>query len=330
MSQMSIIVPVYKVEQYIKRCVDSILGQTFTDIELILIDDGSPDNCPTICDEYAQTDPRVHVIHQKNGGLSAARNAGIDWVFANSDSKWITFIDSDDWVHPRYLEILYEASTKNSCKISMCILTNVYEQIKISEINNFNVKIVDSIGAYNIYEGKFYAYSCGKLFQRDLFNDVRFPVRKLFEDWFTTYKLLFKTDNIAIVDSSIYYYLIRNDSISNKSWSPDKMDVLQALDKKITFFKDNNIQHLYTLSKHWSFVMTYNHYYECRNSNIKNKFFYILFLRFRMKRLLLFCRKDFSINIKNHPEYFECAYPIFMFFYWYVCALKKRFSNNKD
>ena len=106
MPTISVIVPVYKVEKYIHRCVDSILSQTFTDFELILVDDGSPDNCGKICDEYAEKDIRIHVIHQENGGLSAARNAGIDWVFANSDSEWITFIDSDDWVHPEYLERL--------------------------------------------------------------------------------------------------------------------------------------------------------------------------------------------------------------------------------
>ena len=100
---ISVIVSVYKVEPYIRQCVDSILAQTFTDFELILVDDGSPDNCGAICDEYAAQDCRVRVIHQENGGLSAARNAGIDWAFANSDSQWLAFVDSDDWVHPDYL-----------------------------------------------------------------------------------------------------------------------------------------------------------------------------------------------------------------------------------
>ena len=107
MPEISVIVPVYKVEPYLRRCVDSILAQTFTDIEVILIDDGSPDGCPAICDEYVQQDNRVKVIHQENRGVSAARNAGLDWVFANSDSQWISFVDSDDWVHPQFLEYLH-------------------------------------------------------------------------------------------------------------------------------------------------------------------------------------------------------------------------------
>ena len=103
MPSVSVIVPVYDVEKTIRRCVDSILAQTYTDYELILVDDGSPDACGAICDEYAVKDSRVHVIHQENGGLSAARNAGIDWAFANTESQYLTFIDSDDWVHPLYL-----------------------------------------------------------------------------------------------------------------------------------------------------------------------------------------------------------------------------------
>ncbi|MCD7802997.1 MAG: glycosyltransferase [Clostridiales bacterium] len=109
MPEISVIVPVYKVEPYLRRCVDSILNQTFQDFELILVDDGSPDHCPAICDEYAGRDSRIVVIHQKNAGLSAARNAGIDWVFANSDSKWISFVDSDDWVTPTYLSLMISA-----------------------------------------------------------------------------------------------------------------------------------------------------------------------------------------------------------------------------
>ena len=109
MPLISVIVPVYKVEEYLNRCVDSILSQTFTDFELILIDDGSPDNCGKICDEYAQKDNRVCVIHKKNGGLSSARNTGIDWAFKNSNSQYITFVDSDDLITKDYLEKLNDA-----------------------------------------------------------------------------------------------------------------------------------------------------------------------------------------------------------------------------
>lgn len=127
MAKISIIVPVYKVENYIRRCVDSILAQTFTDFELILVDDGSPDNCGKICEEYAKKDERIVVIHKENGGLSDARNAGIDWSLKTSNSRWITFIDSDDWIHPNYLEFLYRAAKNTNCKISICGYNEIRE-----------------------------------------------------------------------------------------------------------------------------------------------------------------------------------------------------------
>ena len=120
MPTISVIVPVYKVEPYLNRCVDSILRQTYQDFELILVDDGSPDRCGEICGEYARQDGRVHVIHKENGGLSDARNAGIDWVEANSDSQWLIFADSDDWVHPELLARLLDAATAFDLKISVC------------------------------------------------------------------------------------------------------------------------------------------------------------------------------------------------------------------
>lgn len=120
MPTISVIVPVYKVEPYLNRCVDSILRQTYQDFELILVDDGSPDRCGEICDGYARQDSRVHVIHKENGGLSDARNAGIDWVEANSDSRWLIFADSDDWVHPELLARLLDAATAFDLKISVC------------------------------------------------------------------------------------------------------------------------------------------------------------------------------------------------------------------
>ena len=110
MANISVIVPVYKVEEFLSRCVDSILCQSYPDFEVILVDDGSPDRCGQMCEDYARQDSRIHVIHQENGGLSAARNSGIDWAFAHSDSRWLAFVDSDDWVHPDFLKVLYETA----------------------------------------------------------------------------------------------------------------------------------------------------------------------------------------------------------------------------
>ena len=121
---ISVIVPVYGVENYLPACIDSILAQTHEDFQLILVDDGSPDRCGAICDEYAAKDSRIVVIHQENGGLSAARNTGIDWVFDNSESRWLNFIDSDDIVSPVYLETLYRCAAQNDADITVTGIHN--------------------------------------------------------------------------------------------------------------------------------------------------------------------------------------------------------------
>lgn len=120
MPTISVIVPVYKVEQYLNQCVESILAQTFTDFELILVEDGSPDNCYAMCDAWAEKDSRIKVIHKENGGLSDARNAGLDWMDANSGSQYVTFIDSDDCVHPQYLEVLVKLIEAHNADIAWC------------------------------------------------------------------------------------------------------------------------------------------------------------------------------------------------------------------
>lgn len=122
MAKISVVVPVYNVEKYLCRCVDSILAQTFSDFELILVDDGSPDKCGAICDEYTKKDSRVYVIHKENGGLSDSRNVGIKWAIENSDSEWIAFIDSDDWIYEKYLEILLDGIYKYNCILQFVIL----------------------------------------------------------------------------------------------------------------------------------------------------------------------------------------------------------------
>ena len=182
---ISVIVPIYKVEKYLHRCIDSVLAQTFTDFELILVDDGSPDNCGKICDEYAEKDNRIHVIHKENGGLSDARNAGIDWAFANSDSEWITFIDSDDWIHPKYLETLYNAVKETGCEISIC----GYEETtgdspKVDDINlqAVIVSTEDFFCEHNVNA----VVAWGKLYKKELFREIRYPVGKLHEDEFNT------------------------------------------------------------------------------------------------------------------------------------------------
>ena len=198
-SKIAIVVPVYNVESYINGCIDSILSQTFQNFELILIDDGSPDNCGKICDDYAEKDSRVIVIHQKNGGLSKARNTGIDWVFENSYSEWITFVDSDDRVHRRMLEFMYNSIGDNSTDIVVGDYQKVFSFDNLVESEQYRKSVYNAADFFAEYASKATVAVC-KLYRRRLFTDCRFPNGKLHEDVFTTYKLFAKADKIVYLN----------------------------------------------------------------------------------------------------------------------------------
>lgn len=238
MPQISVIVPVYKVEPYLRRCVDSILGQTFTDFELILVDDGSPDGCPAICDEYAARDPRVVVIHQKNSGLSAARNAGIDWAFANSDSQRLSFIDSDDWVHPDYLRLLLEAAEKYHTAVSICSYKQTSGEEPVVDLDSVAAHLWDT-EKYYVEHTQFATIAWGKLYEKSCFAQVRYPVGKLHEDEFVTYKLLFAHKKLAVVDLPLYFYFQSTNSITTSAWTPRRMAAIEALEEQLSYFADN-------------------------------------------------------------------------------------------
>ena len=240
MPEISVIVPVYKVEQFIHRCVDSILLQSFYDFELILVDDGSPDQCGAICDAYAAADNRIHVIHQKNGGLSAARNTGIDYVMANSKSHWLTFVDSDDWLHPDFLKVLYTTAEQTLCKISACGFFNTTGE-QLPEIQDWSVSAMD---ADDYYCGNFHEnatpVACNKMYHRSLFKTLRFPIGKLHEDEFTTYLALYKAGKIGVTPARLYAYYQNPEGITHSQWNPRRLHVLEAFEEQIRFAQDRS------------------------------------------------------------------------------------------
>lgn len=236
MAFVSIIVPVYKVELFIQRCVDSILNQSYRDFELILVDDGSPDNCGRICDEYAEKDSRIHVIHQPNGGLSAARNAGIDWVFANSDSQWITFVDSDDWIHCDYLRILIRIILENKSQIAMCS----FAEVKTSNYIDADVSVqAQCLESEEVYTRYYYQCmtACCKIYDKNLWCDLRFPKEKLYEDSFVTHIMIFSANNVSVTEGMLYYYFCNPNSITRTKWSPKRWDEIEGHSVRLYFLK---------------------------------------------------------------------------------------------
>ena len=235
MAIVSVIVPVYNVERYIHRCIDSILQQTFRDFELVLIDDGSPDQCGAICDDYASIDSRVHVIHKENGGLSAARNSGIDWAFSKSDSEWLTFVDSDDWIHKFFLESLLSAVRKdNTC---IAIGNALWTKGESFSENAIRPSVVWRTAEYYQLHTVNSTVAWGKLYNKKCFRNIRFPDGKIHEDEYVTYKILFAQEYISVIDQPIYAYFQNDTGITRGKWTPARLDALVGIEQQISFFE---------------------------------------------------------------------------------------------
>ncbi|MCQ2102485.1 MAG: glycosyltransferase [Fibrobacter sp.] len=230
---ISVIVPIYKVEPYLRRCLDSIVNQTYTNLEIILVDDGSPDGCPAICDEYAAKDNRIVVIHKENGGLSDARNAGLDIC----KGEYISFVDSDDWIEKNYIEHLLTLIKNEHADIAIAnhqlICTNGFIEYK----GVFNNKI--------FHHSKFmkeliinapiqFIVAWGKLYKREIFNDVRFPIKKIHEDQYTSYRLFYNAHKIVTTKKILYNYLKRPDSIMSQIRT---IDYTPIEEEQASFFK---------------------------------------------------------------------------------------------
>lgn len=224
--KLSIIIPVYRVESTLDRCVESIVGQTFRNLEVILVDDSSPDRCPQLCDEWGRRDPRIHVIHKANGGLSDARNAGID--VATGD--YITFADSDDWLD----STTYQAAVDFlDCQIPPADIVEfpVYRHYGApwQKRIDFGTHTFTTAADYWL-QGRAYehAYAWNKIYRRQLFDGVRFPVGKVFEDVATLPLLLRKAQRIITVDKGLYYYCSNAKGITATAKGPQLQMLLDA------------------------------------------------------------------------------------------------------
>lgn len=232
---VSIIVPIYKVEKYLRKCIDSILSQSFCDFELILVDDGSPDNCPKLCDEYALKDERIRVIHKENGGLSDARNAGIKIA----QGKYIGFVDSDDYIAPDMYKTLYELAEKHTADIAVCDAVLVSEDQEAAFTDSESIQVFNKEQALvaNIYERKINVNAWNKLYRRELFAKIRYPKGMLYEDLATTYKLIDLSQKVVYTKAKKYAYLQRSGSIMNQTSYKMKADKVVIANEITSYFK---------------------------------------------------------------------------------------------
>lgn len=236
---VSIIAPIYKVESYLRQCLDSIVSQTYTNLEIILVDDGSPDGCPQICDEYAAKDKRIVVIHKENGGLSDARNAGLDIC----KGEYIYFIDSDDIIPSHCIDILLKIITQEKADIA----SSSYQEFSDAESNlvksNQNYSYITINGSEALIllcrdNTPGFMSSCMKIYKRNCFDGIRFPLGKLYEDAHTNYKIYHTCKKICYTNTPLYYYRLHKESIMANTKS--SIYDLEAREKRYLFLKKNN------------------------------------------------------------------------------------------
>ena len=235
---ISVIVPIYKVEEYLRRCVDSLLQQTYKDFELILVDDGSPDGCGAICDAYASQDPRVRAVHKENGGLSDARNAGLHAARGGV----IAFVDSDDWVAPDFLEALYDALESEGADIAECAVMKTDGTTEHAPLRLFDKPsdfATEPALRELIHDGVFHQTVWNKLYRRAVLEGIPFPKGRTNEDEFWTYQVFARAKRAVKVDRPLYFYFQRPGSIMGTSFSLRRLDALDAKTERQAFFEEN-------------------------------------------------------------------------------------------
>lgn len=245
---ISVVVPIYNVEKYLRECLESIINQTYKNLEIILVNDGSKDASPQICEEYQKKDKRIKVIHKENGGLSDARNQGINIA----QGEYITFIDSDDYINKAYIEKLYNAIKENNVKISQCGIVKVNNQDEILEKIGYVENQIKSGKELikEIYKGHWTENIVvwNKMYLTKLFKNIRYPVGKIHEDEFITYKILYNLDKMAVISECLYNYRQTGESIVSKKFNLKRLDILEALEERIKFLKNKNERELYELT----------------------------------------------------------------------------------
>ena len=267
--KISVIIPVYNVEKYLEKCIKSVISQEYKNLEIILVNDGSTDKSGEICDNYKLIDDRIKVMHKKNGGLSDARNCGLD----NARGEYIAFLDSDDWIDKKLYSSLYNIINKYDADIAICNFKKVYKENE--ELNNIhsefiysNVEVLENILSKI---GTQMIVSWNKLYKREVLKNMRFPVGKIHEDEFLTPMILYKANRIVYTEKELIYYRQRENSIMGSGFTNRSIDILHALDIRSDFYLKNNLFSLYEKNLRHQLDINIDFYYKIKNSDIQNK-----------------------------------------------------------
>ena len=233
---ISLVVPVYNVAPYLQACLDSLICQTYSNLEIILVDDGSTDGSETLCDSYAIKYARIQTFHQENGGLSAARNTGIQYAYG----EYITFVDSDDCLAPGFVFTLYNAIREYDADLAICAtgLFSNFPKTSASSTCRLQVMTPQETIETILYQRQFDVSAWGKLYRMDLFQTRRYPVGKLFEDFATAFSLIDDCNSIVYCNSILYFYRIRSTSIMSEGFNEAKLDLLFFSSEMVRFVSE--------------------------------------------------------------------------------------------
>ena len=264
MEKVSVIIPVYKVEEYLNKCVESVVNQTYTNLEIILVDDGSPDNCPQMCDEWAKKDERIRVVHKENGGVSSARNVALDVL----TGEYICFVDADDTIHPKYVEILLSNLKESNADVSVCSWKKVYD-ISKPQNKNYNKRKVDLVEYQGneildlLYNKKVPLIMAlwTKLYKKDIFKDIRFPEVVIAEDDAIIHLILNKCKKLVFSDCILYNNTQRDNSLTTSTFSKKKLYALKVFKDRINYMEQNRPEFLDQSIHHYiRILILYFHY----------------------------------------------------------------------
>lgn len=281
---ISVIVPVYNVEEYLNRCIESIINQTYRDFEVILVDDGSTDNSGVICDEYSNTIEYINTIHKKNGGLSSARNVGIDYARGET----ITFIDSDDYISPYYLEILKKLISHEGVEVGVIgFAVGESTEYCFSEFHDSDEIIYESMDyIFDMITNSYLQSACGKIYSRELFENCRFIENRVLEDTGLTYKIFYYASKICVSKEPLYYYYQRSGSIMHRKFSEQDYSGILSYEERVLFFKNIGENRLYERFMQQYVGMALKYYYL--------SYRYLYFDKEERRRLLFSLRRGYD------------------------------------
>ena len=331
MPKISVIIPVYNVELFIERCIKSVCNQTYSDFEIIIVDDGSFDYSSTICDDFLLKDHRIIVIHKENGGVSDARNKGLLWSIENSNSTWVAFIDSDDWIHKQYLSILLSLNISNNTLISSC------EAFFTKGSDFFNNELCEEICKVSevLSSEDFYVRYClralhvwGKLYKKQLLENIRFPFGIIHEDVFFSYKALFLVGYVSVTKNELYAYFSAPGSIMRKNWTTERLVAFDIYDGQLKFFKENNYYDAYKRCVVLIAETYCDQINQLQIENSGNKKIDLL-LRNRLRYHLKKYKNLLKFSIRNYPYFYSKAYPLFSYLFWLFDSQLNKIRRKK-